>query len=179
MIPQTSSDPRPNRIIPRNAATSSGVIHPSDYKKILQHCVFRRFLATTLRLVGCRISPVWKTLLCGKPSRPHSTLCNFTHYFARAPFNRGILFIAEIACETRNAPLSIFIAARNAGQWIMSAARPKASANNTRMLMVIIIIKLDKDFYAAWERAIKMLETTLRKFFRPLLYNFDTSPLIQ
>jgi len=59
----------------------------------------------------------------------------------------------------------------------MSAAYPKASANNTRTLMVIITIKLGRDFYAVRERAIKMLETTW-KFFRPLLYNFDTLPLL-
>lgn len=75
--------------------------------------------------------------------------CTFAYYFARPPFNRGILFTAEIACETRNAPPSIFIAACDAEQWIMNVAYLKASANNTRTLMVIITIKLGRDFYAA------------------------------
>ena len=178
MIPQTSSEPRSNWIIPRSTATSPAPML-STSETILHPYTFRvasslRFVATIPRSADCRIFLVWKL-------RKHSYLfppppafrpsCIFAHYFTQPSFSQGILFTAEIVREISRLAFLL-----RTMQWIINVAYPKALANNTRTLMVIITIKLGRDFYAR-ENAIKMLKTTW-KFFRPLLYNFDTLPLL-
>lgn len=50
VIPQTSSEPRSNRIIPRGAATWPVPIHSPSYKTILHPCTFRLHLPLASRL---------------------------------------------------------------------------------------------------------------------------------
>lgn len=121
VIPQTSNELRSNRIIPRGAATSLAPVHLS-YKTILHPCIFRLHEPLTSSLNRPVAGFSWSGNLCGNffllQSRPpfFRPSCIFAHYFARPPFSRGILFTAEIACKTRNAPPSIFIAACDAEQ---------------------------------------------------------------
>jgi len=74
-VPQTSSEPRSNRIIPRGATTSPAPIHYAGLRDdspalYLPVASTPRVVATIPRSAGCRISLVWKLR---KLPRPHSS----------------------------------------------------------------------------------------------------------
>lgn len=84
VIPQTLSEPRSNRIIPRDVATSPAPIHRRDDPPLyLPVASTTHVVATTPRSAGCRISPVWKLRKLPRsfPALSSSSLMHFCSLF--------------------------------------------------------------------------------------------------